>query len=117
MWLSFHAARVLCGWDLCGHVAQRVRADSWKLDKQSTLPKKEICLLTNLQLLPPSSPYSLASSTNKIRLQTCFGVIECTLNVCQLVEWSWYKLMGLHLLPSLPSLPPSLVLHSLHDHP
>jgi len=66
VWPGFHAARDLCGWDLFGHVALCARADSRKLDKQITLPKKEIRLLTNLRLLPPSSPYSLASSTNKM---------------------------------------------------
>jgi len=49
------------------HNCQRARADSRKLDKQSLLPKKELRLLTNLRLLPPSSPYSLASSTNEAR--------------------------------------------------
>ena len=46
---------------------QRVLAESRELDKQSLLPKKELRLLTNLRLLPPSSPYSLASSTNQLR--------------------------------------------------
>ena len=68
VWLGFCAARFLCGWDLCGHVAQHAQANSQKLDKQSVLPKKELCLLTNLRLLPPSSPYSLTSLTNHIRI-------------------------------------------------
>ena len=48
----------------------RASPDSRKLDKQSVLPKKELRLLTNQRLLPPSSPYSLASSTNKTEAGT-----------------------------------------------
>jgi len=55
--------------------AREPLADSRKLDKQSVLPKKEIRLLTNLRLLPPSSPYSLASSTNE-RDAGKIGVVE-----------------------------------------
>jgi len=56
--------QILHGQNFCVHSCQCAQADSWKLDKQGLLPKKELHLLTNLQLLPPSSPYSLASSTN-----------------------------------------------------
>jgi len=48
-------------------------AESQKLDKQSLLPKKELLLLINVRLLPPSSLCSLASSTNEHYILTVRG--------------------------------------------
>jgi len=49
-----------------------------ELDKQWVLPKKELRLLTKLRLSPPSSPYSLASSTNdaSAKVQISTGLVS-----------------------------------------